>query len=265
MEIRALRDVDLKALGHIRGVCLDIDDTLSSHGKLTASAFASLWKLKEAGFVVVPVTGRPAGWCDHIVRFWPVDAVIGENGAFIFYMNNRIRERINLADSSASRVKIATLQKVIMDQFPFAKWASDQAYREYDLAIDICEGVEPWPEAAIETLIDCCRNAGAVCKLSSIHVNAWFGNFDKQSAFQSWLEKGLPGANLALSLENFIYIGDSPNDEPAFQYFPQSVGVANIKQYWQRLKSHPTWVTAQESGRGFEELTEKLLAAKNWA
>ena len=66
----------------IRGVLTDIDDTLTTHGRLTAQAYAALERLRAAGRRVIPITGRPAGWCDHIARMWPVDAVVGENGAF---------------------------------------------------------------------------------------------------------------------------------------------------------------------------------------
>src|SRR5687768_13640663 len=69
-------------LAKIRGVLTDIDETVSTEGRLTAEAYGALQDLKQAGLLVIPVTGRPAGWCDHIARFWPVDAVIGENGAF---------------------------------------------------------------------------------------------------------------------------------------------------------------------------------------
>ena len=62
----------------IRGVLTDIDDTLSTHGRLTADAYMALERLREAGLLVVPITGRPAGWCDHIARMWPVDAVVGD-------------------------------------------------------------------------------------------------------------------------------------------------------------------------------------------
>jgi hypothetical protein len=58
----------------IRGVLTDIDDTLSTHGRLTAEAYAAMERLRAAGRLVIPITGRPAGWCDHIARMWPVDA-----------------------------------------------------------------------------------------------------------------------------------------------------------------------------------------------
>ncbi|MDR0448042.1 MAG: HAD hydrolase family protein, partial [Treponema sp.] len=65
----------------IRYVLMDIDDTLTTGGKLSAPAYTALWRLHEAGLKVIPITGRPAGWCDLIAREWPVDAVVGENGA----------------------------------------------------------------------------------------------------------------------------------------------------------------------------------------
>src|SRR6187401_69159 len=73
------------ARARIRGVFCDIDDTLTTGGKLTAAAYAALEALQRAGLLVVPITGRPAGWCDQIARMWPVDAVVGENGAFYFW------------------------------------------------------------------------------------------------------------------------------------------------------------------------------------
>jgi HAD superfamily hydrolase (TIGR01484 family) len=65
----------------MRCVFTDIDDTLSTRGRITAEAYAAMERLHAAGYLVIPVTGRPAGWCDHIARMWPVDAVVGENGA----------------------------------------------------------------------------------------------------------------------------------------------------------------------------------------
>ena len=73
----------------IRGVFCDIDDTLTSEGKLSARAYAALERLRAGGKLVIPITGRPAGWCDHIARMWPVDAVVGENGAFYFWYDAR--------------------------------------------------------------------------------------------------------------------------------------------------------------------------------
>jgi len=261
-RIRPFSRAQQSELAQVRGVCLDIDDTLSTRGKLTPEAFTALWRLKRAGFYVVPVTGRPAGWCDHITRFWPVDAVVGENGAFTFYMKDGVRKRIDTPAGEEARSrknKLKELGEKIRRRFPWSSWASDQNYREFDLAIDICEDVPRWPQNQIEKLLKFCHENGAHAKLSSIHVNAWFGEYDKQSGFRNWLTEGAPGLRgRAPQWEQWIFIGDSPNDEPLFASFNYSVGVANLKEYIHKLKSPPKWITRQESGSGFKEMVDRL-------
>ena len=258
---------DSKTLQSIRGVCLDIDDTLTSHGKLRPEAYGALWRLKDAGLRVVPITGRPAGWCDHFARFWPIDAVVGENGAFTFLMTGREgdglrRTRIDtpgaIVDETLRREKLAALARTIEDRFPHVRFASDQGYREHDLAIDFCEDVPPWPRGDIDELVRICESQGAHAKISSIHVNTWFGEFDKVKGFNHYLssQPGLPAR------EHWLFIGDSPNDEPMFRHFPNSVGVANLKNFIDRITHPPRWITTQESGAGFVEMTDSLLQAQ---
>lgn len=264
------KDASLADLKGVRGVCLDIDDTLSSHGKLTADAYRALWSLKEAGFAVVPITGRPAGWCDHFARFWPVDAIVGENGAFTFFMeksgNSVVRKRIDTPagmGSEALRTKLGYLEQKVLARFPHARWASDQAYREFDLAIDICEDVPAWTREEIDELLGLCHGLGAHAKLSSIHVNTWFGNYDKRSGLEHWLSQGAPGLKgTAPAWNEWLFIGDSPNDEPMFASFKYSVGVANLARYLDRVKSPPRWITACESGAGFVEMAAKLVSSR---
>lgn len=256
-------------LGQIRGVCLDIDDTLSTHGKLTSEAFSALWKLKETGFAVVAITGRPAGWCDHFARFWPVDAVVGENGAFTFFMKSGVRRRIDTpavgidSDPITRKKRLENLGAAIRSRFPHAKWASDQAYREYDLAIDFCEDVPRWPAADLDTLLDLCVKEGAHAKLSSIHVNVWFGDYDKHGGFTHWLNSEAPVALQDPS--KWLFIGDSPNDEPLFARFASSVGVANLKPFLSRIAQPPRWLTDSESGAGVREMVDRLVHAKTGA
>jgi HAD superfamily hydrolase (TIGR01484 family) len=249
-------------LAAVRGVCLDIDDTLSTRGKLTQEAYAALWKLKDAGLKVVPITGRPAGWCDHFSRFWPVDAIVGENGAFTFFMQGGVRKRIDTPCSvtpAEGKRKLAALGEKIRKRFPHAKWASDQAYREFDLAVDFCEDVPAWPEADVEALLQLCQAEGAHAKLSSIHVNTWFGDYDKRTGFQHWLKSGAPGASAPIpEADEWLFIGDSPNDEPMFKAFRFSVGVANLRPYLGRIQAHPRWITSAESGAGFAEMADRL-------
>src|ERR1700682_6223328 len=91
MSIRPLSEFPAARRAAIRFVLLDVDDTLTTGGRLSAAAYAALEDLSRHGLRVIPVTGRPAGWCDLIARFWPVDAVIGENGAFYFRYDHDAR------------------------------------------------------------------------------------------------------------------------------------------------------------------------------
>ena len=168
----------------VRGVLCDIDDTVTSDGRLTAAAYDALERLRTAGLVVVPITGRPAGWCDHIARMWPVDAVVGENGAFYFRYDSAARTmRRQFADAPQIRAQHRTaLQAIaaeILAAVPGAAIAADQPYRETDLAIDFCEDVPPLPDAAVQHIVAIMQSRGLTAKISSIHVNGWFGDYDK--------------------------------------------------------------------------------------
>ena len=166
----------------IRAVLTDIDDTLTHEGRLPAIAYAAMERLKAAGLIVIPVTGRPAGWCDHIARMWPVDAVVGENGAFYFWFGDgRLNKRFvdDAAARSRKRSLLLSLADDIFRQVPGTALASDQPYRETDLAIDFCEDVPVLPLAAAERIAELMRAAGLTAKISSIHVNGWFGDYDK--------------------------------------------------------------------------------------
>src|SRR5204862_1885431 len=113
----------------VRYVLTDIDDTLTTAGKLTAAAYASLQRLHEAGRIVVPVTGRPAGWCDHIARMWPVDGVVGENGAFYFHVaDGKLRKRFQDADEvrARNRARLHEIGARVLAQVPGTALASDQ-------------------------------------------------------------------------------------------------------------------------------------------
>jgi HAD superfamily hydrolase (TIGR01484 family) len=241
-------------------LCFDIDDTFSTHGKITAEAFQSLWDLKNAGYKLIPVTGRPAGWCDHIARFWPVDAVVGENGAFTLFMfEGKLKriETLSADDSKAAKARLSSLRQSIDTEFKGAHYASDQAYREYDLAIDFCEDVPAWPESEVERLVAHCESAGAIAKISSIHVNTWFGRYTKIEGIRHFL-KHAPGAMGLPSFEQLAFAGDSPNDEPMFGAFPTSIGVANVKPYLAKMQTPPKFITTLPAGQGFSEIAEFL-------
>jgi len=246
----------------IRGLLFDIDETLTTEGKLTAEAYAALERLKHAGRFLIPITGRPAGWCDHIARMWPVDAVVGENGAFYFFFaEGRLQKRFRdpPAVRADRRARLHALGESILAAIPGCALASDQAYRETDLAIDYCEDVRPLPLEVAERIAALMRQAGLTVRISSIHVNGWFGDYDKLSMTRALFRERFD-LELAAANREVVFVGDSPNDASLFAYFDHSVGVANVRRFAGRMEAVPKYVTEAASGAGFAELAAHLLS-----
>ncbi|MBI4194901.1 MAG: HAD-IIB family hydrolase [Betaproteobacteria bacterium] len=264
--MRPLAEFPLEARRDLRTVLCDIDDTLTTAGRLTASAYAAMERLQQAGLRVIPITGRPAGWCDHIARMWPVDGVVGENGAFYFRYDHGARrmERRFMDDAptrNRHRERLKRIAAEIIEAVAGAAIAADQHYRETDLAIDYCEDVERLPRDAVERVVALMERHGLTAKVSSIHVNGWFGNYDKLTMTRVMMHECFaqdPDAARATC----AFVGDSPNDAPMFAYFPHAVGVANIREFAGQLAHEPGYVTVAASGAGFCELVDCLLAAR---
>ena len=248
---------------NVRYVLADIDDTLTANGRIPADVFIALERLQQENRRVVPITGRPAGWCDHIARMWPVDAVVGENGAFFFRYDDgqrKMQRRYYKSQKqrASDRRKLEKLKTDILKKVPGCRVSADQAYREADLAIDYCEDIPPLSAKEVDKIVGCFEKAGAHAKVSSIHVNGWFGNYDKLTMTKLLFEE-VYQENLDDIKSDVIFVGDSPNDAPMFAYFPNSVGVANVLQFEDRLTSKPAWVTRMKGGYGFSEMVGGLL------
>ncbi len=80
--MQPLNECPAETLRQINVVLCDIDDTLTWQGKLPALAYTAHENLQATKLIVVPITGRPAVRCGHIARMWPVNGVVGGNGAF---------------------------------------------------------------------------------------------------------------------------------------------------------------------------------------
>jgi len=247
-------------------VLCDIDDTLTTAGRLPAVSYAALERLQQAGLRVLPITGRPAGWCDHMARMWPIDGIVGENGAFYFRYDHTARRMVRVywrsADQrAADRRRLTELQARIIAEVPGCAVASDQHYREADLAIDYCEDVEALPATQVQRIVSLFEEAGAQAKVSSIHVNGWFGDYDKLSMAKRLLEEQF-GLGSEMIQERTIFVGDSPNDAPMFAHFPNSVGVANVHAFAGRMAAEPTYVAQGAGAHGFAEVAEALLETR---
>ena len=264
--MQRLQDADIDALQMIEVVLTDVDDTLTRRGRLDAATLAAMERLENAGIHVVPVTGGCAGWCDHIVRAWPVAAVIGESGAFRFLKTHGgkldqlfVRPREQLREEQRRLLELA---EHAMGAVPHARLAADQPYRLADVAIDHAQDVVPsLGREAVSRLIGVMREGGASARASSIHVNAWFGDHDKASTALRVLEQDF-GLSIAEQRRRVLFIGDAPNDESLFRNYPASVGVANIAAHLEAMQAQPRWLCSASHGDGFVEMTERLLATR---
>lgn len=243
-------------------VLTDIDDTLTTGGYLEEEAYRALWRLHRAGLRVVPVTGRPAGWCDLIVREWPVDAVVGENGAFVYYRDSSAGHIGTFTHPSVAsaevRRKLAEVRDAVLAEVAGARVARDQFARLYDLAIDFREDPPVLGLAEAQQIKSVCERLGARAKISSIHVNAWFGDYDKVAMARLFLSR-MWGMEPEQQKVEVLFCGDSPNDEPMFEFFPNSCAVSNIQEYEGLLRRPPSYVSAAGHGKGFAEIVDILL------
>jgi HAD superfamily hydrolase (TIGR01484 family) len=266
-RLRPLQEIPASFCRDMRGILFDIDDTFTFQGKIPPGAFSTLWEAKSARLILTPITGRPAGWADHMARMWPVDGIVGENGAFYFCSDKQgkyLKQHFFVEDASLRAQNLERLGKIFAEvkrSFPTAKLAADQPYRACDLAVDYCEDV--CPPLTIEEarqIQEIFEEYGASAKISSIHVNAWFGEYNKLSMCKRYFRQEHT-IDLQAEKDRFLFCGDSPNDSPMFAFFPFSVGVAGVRRFQEAgLMDHtPSFIADQDGGLGFEETLKTVL------
>lgn len=251
-------------LACVRGVLADLDETITTHGRLSVAAYDAVARLQAAGVWVLVVTGRAAGWCDHLARTWPVDAVIGENGGlWLAARDGRITRHYAAAGEARERQRELCNEALarVTEAVPAARPAGDQRYRETDLAIDWNEEAH-LSEAEVERVLAVLRAAGARTTRSTIHLHGTFGDHDKMTTTALALRERF-GVDADAVRDELVFVGDSLNDAPMFRFFTRtSVGVANVRDCVDRLDVPPAYVAVSARGAGFVELVDLLLAAR---
>ena len=253
-------------LDNIKFILTDIDDTLTTEGRLKSDAYEAMERLSNKGYKVIPVTGRCAGWCDHIARMWPVDGVVGENGAFFFSYDHVNKKMNNLYSQTEEERRenfklLHEIKDTVLRSVSGAAVASDQDYRITDLAIDFAEDVPKLPQHKIDEIVQIAEQNGAVAKISSIHVNCWIGNHNKLSTSLKILKESF-GLNDTEIQNTAVFIGDSPNDSTMFGFFKNSVGVANVIDLINCIENPPKYIATEFSGDGFIELADLIINKK---
>lgn len=247
----------------VKWVLTDVDDTLTWDGKLPPETLIALNNLSRANIRIVAVTGACAGWCDHIAQLWPVDAVLGENGAFVLekkqgYLTIESEQSIEVLKRQQDTLKTQVLD--ILKNYAELSLTLDQSYRLCEVSIDIGQNRPKLDSETVDEIVEKIRSLGAHATASSIHINAWYGEHSKKNTSLRFLqEKGLSEEEI---IKHCCYVGDSLNDQYMFATLPKSVGVANIEHYWDKLSARPKFVMKQPGGYGFAEFTEQLLALK---
>jgi hypothetical protein len=252
--MRPLAELDPRA--PLRGLFTDVDDTLTHDGVLVPAAYDRLCRLCARGLKVVLVTGRPAGWAAVLAATWPIDAAVAENGAVAWWRGGALHWEDEATRAAHAR-RLGEIRDEILASEPAAKLAEDQWLRLTDVAFDIGERQRLAPDQ-IERLTARIAALGARTTVSTVHAHVFFSDVDKAKmcarlAATRW------GVDLAATRDEWIFAGDSPNDEACFAFFPRSVGVANVARYADRLQPPPAFVTTRPGGHGFAELADHLL------
>ncbi|OUS39655.1 haloacid dehalogenase ['Osedax' symbiont bacterium Rs2_46_30_T18] len=252
-----------KKIDQIKFVLSDVDDTLTSNGQLRPETYQAMHRLVNAGIIFIPITGGCAGWCDSFSRLWPAAAVIGENGGF--YLKRQANNHIDYHFWQSETERLDNTQRLLqiaqeaITQVPEVRLAKDQCYRLVDVAIDYNQDISGISPAQLAKILAVFHGHGVNAKASSIHVNAWIGDYNKKAMACKLLasEFQLTAAQMQ---QQVLFIGDSLNDETMFEFFPNSVGVANIEQQLAQLESKPKWITQASYGQGFEQMVDAVLA-----
>jgi hydroxymethylpyrimidine pyrophosphatase-like HAD family hydrolase len=148
------------------------------------------------------------------------------------------------------------IAKRVLKEIPGTVMAQDSAGRETDIAFDHSEFHKLTTEQ-IQQVVQLLQQEGMKATVSSIHINAWFGDHNKWHGAQ-WILKELTGRDLKQELDQWVYVGDSTNDQVMFEHFTHSVGVANIKRFEKELNHLPAYIAQQERGAGFAEVARLL-------
>ncbi len=279
--MKPLVDWPIEERRSIIGVFTDIDDTLTTEGAITPDALNALGELNDAGVHVIAITGRPVGWSLPFAQGdaasgitpWPVDAIVAENGSVALFTykkglkatpgKRKQLSKLYQQDARTRAENFVHMQQValrVVREVPRATLSQDSSGRETDIAFDHSEFSHLGAEK-ISAIVKIMRSEGMNATVSSIHINGWFGDHNKLAGAR-WIVRELWGRTLDDEIGQWVYVGDSTNDQLMFEHFRHSVGVANIRRFELELTHKPTYITQAERGAGFAQVANAILLAR---
>lgn len=237
----------------IKYIISDVDDTITRNGKLFPSSLDALWRVKASKRSVYLVTGGSVGWADAYLRQWPVDGVIAESGA-IMVCYSKDNEIAHIVNPIINQKKAFSKKAELMKETRGLVFSSDQTSRDFDVAYE----KNKLNEVERKILKNKIISLGGHYAESSIHINAWFGEYNKKSALTDFFTKFYNIKEEEL-LSSSIYLGDSFNDQELFSYIPLSIGMHTVENNRSEYTALPQYITQCGSGRGFVEVINALL------
>jgi HAD superfamily hydrolase (TIGR01484 family) len=245
----------------LRGVVFDVDDTLTRGGVVERDSYDALFALRDAGLFRVAVTGRPLGFAEVFAQTWPVDLAIGENGAGWFWRDAEGRLGRGHFDDSATRAhhrtRLDALRGELLREVPAVREVDDRTLRHTDIAYDVNEHDEH-DEATITDLANRIEARGMKTVRSSVHLHAVLSEANKANGTKRAVREVL-GVDLDATRNQWIFVGDSANDAPAFAYFDLTAAPSNVAAHLSLLPNPPRYVAAADRGKGFAEIVAHIL------
>jgi hydroxymethylpyrimidine pyrophosphatase-like HAD family hydrolase len=240
----------------------DIDDTLTRDGAIEPVALQALHTLRAAGVPVVAITGRPHGWSLPFAATWPVAAIVAENGA-VALMAGPPAVHTEFAQDEATRAHNAQrLQQVAAQVLRAgARCHAGAGQRRPP------DRHRHRPQRVPSPGRRCHRAGGGADAAEGMTATVSRSTSTAGSATttsgraRSGCCSGCSAAGSTDEVDRWIYVGDSTNDQPMFQRFTHSVGVANLLRFASQLQHWPAWITDGERGQGFAEVAQALLRA----
>lgn len=258
--MRPLDQLDAERARNLHGLLFDLDDTLLDHGRLTEVAYSALHRLQESGLRLVIVTGRPAGWGEVLVRQWPVEGAVTENGAIALYFAGDALRRLDPVgedERQARRRRVAHVVAELRERFTELHPADDVELRRSDFTFDIGEHRRVAPET-VERARELARELGAHTIQSSVHLHVSFDADDKATGSVRLLATRW-NVDPTVARQRWAFIGDSENDAACFAAFATTFAVRNFRG---RPSVSPRFVTVAERGAGFAEAARHLVALR---
>jgi HAD superfamily hydrolase (TIGR01484 family) len=199
----------------------DFDGTLTDYGHLGADFVSTLETINHYNHELIVVSGRSLSWGHFLLTHFPMNYCVMEGGGVVMWKDKDDRIRHHSLCTVEELGKLRELFEKIKAT-PLGVHLSDDSYgRLADRAFEL-DG-----SAVNKEIEQYLIKHKANYYLSTVHINFWYGNFDKYIGIKYLVEEILKH-DIEKVKKGCLYFGDGMNDVPVFDQFSQSIGVSNL-------------------------------------